>query len=175
MHYIHVMNYKTPAEQAAEIRATLKKTHGWNGRQVSVTAQVFSMGSSITVKIKDPTVPIKVVEAVAKEAEKIDRCEITGDILSGGNRYVHVNYTSEAEKVIMAPWVEAVKAAIASVTPGSNSLAKVEGTEFLVGYRNQWCTSLWANGGHLRDGNVEEIAFAIGRMTMGAERSWKAA
>jgi hypothetical protein len=87
-------------EYAAQIRSTLKKAHGWSSRQVSVRSEYFSMGSSIDVIVKDPAIPLPVVKAVAEQAESIRRCEVTGEILSGGNRYVSVRYSHEAQQTI---------------------------------------------------------------------------
>lgn len=105
------MTYTTAAEDAKAIRQELKKDHGWTTRQVSVRSENFSMGSSINVRVKDPAVDLTVVEEVAKRiAESISRCEITHEILSGGNRYVSVNYSSDALTALAADYIEAIEA-----------------------------------------------------------------
>lgn len=84
------MRYKSTQTHAGEIRAALRSA-GYTGRQVSVRSKIYSMGSSIRVKIKDASVdPTKVIEAV-KGHEHIDRDEATGEILGGGNRFVNVD------------------------------------------------------------------------------------
>jgi hypothetical protein len=83
--------YQTVTEAAADIRKALK-AKGWTTRDVSVRAESFSMGSSIHIRIKNADVPLAPVSAIANDKEKIDRCHLTGDILSGCNRYVHVDY-----------------------------------------------------------------------------------
>jgi len=80
-------------DAAAEIRKQLK-AHGWAGRQVSVRCG----GSSVTVTIKDPRVPMSVVEPIARSCERISRCEMTGEILSGGNIYISVSYDYDVVK-----------------------------------------------------------------------------
>jgi hypothetical protein len=90
----------TATEHAAEIRATLKQRHRWTPRHVSVRAEYFSLGSSITVTVKDPSIPLPTVKAIARGAEHIRRCEYPGEILSGGNRYVAVRYSPEAQEII---------------------------------------------------------------------------
>lgn len=88
--------YTTPAQDAATIRAELKR-RGWTSRDVSVRAESFSMGSAVRLTVKRPGIPVAVVEQIARDiAEKIDRCEITGEILSGGNRYVSASLDGEA-------------------------------------------------------------------------------
>jgi hypothetical protein len=133
----------TTTEHAKQIRETLKKRNGWTGRQVSVRAEYFSMGSSITVTIKDPTVPLGPVKEIAETAERISRCEITGEILSGGNRYVSVSYDHEALKVRSAAYLPAVEAALAKVQ--ESSLIDVEGTSYMVGRDHFGRPTLWSD------------------------------
>ena len=115
--------YKTTTEYAAEIRATLKREHEWTSRQISVRADSFSMGSSIDVVIRDPEIPLATVKAIAEQAERIRRCEYSGEILSGGNRYVSVKYSDEAERVIGKRYEAAAQTVATTVTDGGVSLA----------------------------------------------------
>lgn len=101
--------YTSPAEAARLIRTALKSRHGWTSRQVSVRSDSFSMGSSIDIKIKAPGISIAAVQEIAREQESISRCEITGEILSSGNRYVSVELDwglvrDEGKKLVA--WVE---------------------------------------------------------------------
>lgn len=89
-------NYTTVAEAAKIIRKRIKDELGANSKQVSVRSSSYSMGSSISVRIKDPSVNYAAVEAIANRQESISRCEYSGEILSGGNRYVSVEYDSGA-------------------------------------------------------------------------------
>ena len=104
----------TTTDEAKLLRTALK-AKGWNSRKVSVRSSSFSMGSSIDVTIKDASVPMSVVKEIAKGAERIHRCEITGDILSGCNRYVSVNYTREALETLGAPFVAKIREAFESI------------------------------------------------------------
>jgi hypothetical protein len=98
------MAYKSVAEAAAEIRAALK-AKGWNSRVVSVRSESYSMGSSINIEIKSLAVSKAEVEEVANKQESIRYCEYSGEILSGGNRYVHVRYSHQAIEAAAAPWI----------------------------------------------------------------------
>jgi len=89
--------YRTLAEDATTIRAELKR-RGWTSRQVAVRSESFSMGSSITVTIKAAGIPLATVHEIAERAEHVRRCEVTGDILGGGNRYVTVHF----DRVLLA-------------------------------------------------------------------------
>ena len=112
--------YQSPAEAAAEIRGKLKKLYGITSRQVSVRAKSFSMGSSLDVTINDPAVDIREVRNVADSKEKIDRCQYTGEILSGGNRYLDVRYGDKAAAAFAAANADAI-AKLVAVLPESGS------------------------------------------------------
>ena len=103
-------SYVSVAEASKAIRQELKRKHGWTSRDISVRSESYSMGSSIHINVKRSTIPLEPVEAIANQAQDISRCSITGDILSGGNRFVTVRYTSEAEEELAAPYLEAVEA-----------------------------------------------------------------
>lgn len=104
------MTYTPTAEHSKQIRQALKAKYGWTGQDVSVRTDNYSMGSSIRIKVKNPTVDKAIVEEIAKDHEHVYRCEMTGDILSGGNRFVFVDYTDDCRKQIGAPYLEAVTA-----------------------------------------------------------------
>ena len=89
------MAYVTAANAAKNIRAALKSELGANRNGVSVRCSNYSMGSSVTVENKDAALPFAVVEEIANREEDIRR-DGYGDILSGGNRYVHVEYAAGA-------------------------------------------------------------------------------
>lgn len=85
----------TTKEKAKAIRQELKAL-GWNARKVSVRTDYYSMGSSIYITIRDGSVPKSKVQAIADQHERIYRDDATGEILSGGNLYIHVDYSTEA-------------------------------------------------------------------------------
>lgn len=133
----------TTTDRAAEIRAELK-ARGWSSRAVSVKSDYFAGGSSIDVRIKDGSVPIAVVRSIAEAHERIDRCAITGDILSGCNRYVSVSYTGEALAAIAAPLVPQVTAALASLKAGGTTHAEIPGTDCTVSPDGTgWGVAVW--------------------------------
>jgi len=81
----------TTKEAAQVIRSELKAA-GIAARSVSVRIDCYSMGSSIKVTIKDPTVSKSKVEAIANRQSRVRRDDLTGEILCGGNRFVDVEY-----------------------------------------------------------------------------------
>lgn len=111
------------ADAAKQIRKALKahdKT--WNAKAISVRSENYSMGSSIRVSIKRPGISLEIVEQIATAQQSIRRDQF-GEILSGGNRYVSVDYTRECKNEIAAPHIKTTRAAIvrsqASITEGT--------------------------------------------------------
>jgi len=161
----------TTTEKTAAIRTQLK-AHGWSSRKVSVRAERCTYSSSIEVRIKDPEVNIDIVRDVVDQYESVRRCEVTHEILSGGNTFTHVSYTREAREALAGPHVEALRAAMAKVDELSDStLVEVDGTEGKVsvgkdgvgGYR------LWTDRAGMHVNTPECGAFFVA----GYVRGWK--
>ena len=79
---------KTPAQN---LRAALKAA-GYKASAISVR----SRHGSLNVAIKDKAIALDNVEEIANGFSNVRRCEASGEILSGGNTFVFVQY---AEKV----------------------------------------------------------------------------
>lgn len=77
----------TDSERVVAIRQALKE-HGYNNRKVGVRYDEYA----IWLTIKDLAIDIKEIEQLAKGYESYERDEFTGEILSGGNTFVFVNY-----------------------------------------------------------------------------------
>lgn len=77
----------TDSERVVAIRQALKE-HGYNNRKVGVRYD----GYAIWLTIKDLAIDIKEIEQLAKGYESYERDEFTGEILSGENTFVFVNY-----------------------------------------------------------------------------------
>lgn len=100
--------YTSPvALTARQIRKDLKAA-GIAPRAVSVRSSNYSLGSSISVEIKDPSIALDTVQAIATKHQSVARCEVTGETLNGGNTYVSVSYDSDA----IAPFVDALTSAL---------------------------------------------------------------
>lgn len=148
----------TTKEHAAAIRADYKR-HGWTARDISVRIDSYSLGSSIDVRIKNPNVSFTVAKTLAERHEVVRRCDITGEILGGGNRYVSVGYSYEAADVIKAKYAEVLTAADRALTadPSDNSLHPIGDTGYLLGKSsNGYGRSLW------KDGHITEAYDAAG-------------
>ena len=90
------------AESAKQIRTEIKKKFGYTGKQVSVQSENYSMGSSINVEIKtEEALENRYrIDEIARKQEKIDRCKVTGEILSGGNNFVHVGMSWDLKEAL---------------------------------------------------------------------------
>ncbi len=150
-----------PPTKAQTVQAELK-ANGINSRQVSVRADNYSMGSSIDVTIRDAAISPGQVVPVAYKVERVDRCEITGEILSGGNTYVHVAYSEDVRAERCKELAAEIDRAILKVEHGSNALVPVEGHELFIG-AGKWEGefAIW-NDHHIAQGRTSlELAAAI--------------
>lgn len=80
--------YESVTDTAKKIRVALKAA--FPHVKFSVRSDSYSMGSSVNVKWTDGPTEGQ-VEKIACQHESIDRDQATGEILSGGNRFVHCN------------------------------------------------------------------------------------
>jgi len=151
--------YLYAGERAQLIRKELKTKYGWNNRQVSVRSD----SNSIRVIINEADIARKDVSAIAEPHEKIRRDQF-GDILSGGNIYLSVVYSTEALKKRVARYIKNVTRASKMVS-GKN-LIPIEGTPFFLGrddFRNHW--TLWndsfASARYYLEGIAEEIGYRL--------------
>ncbi len=117
-------------EIAARIRRNLKKVDKtWNAKKISVRTRLYSMGSSIDVTIKDATVNFAAVRDIAESEQVVRTCEYSGDILGGGNLFIHVDFAKEALESLTKQAREEI---------GDKESGKVLGLDF--SYDDQdWC------------------------------------
>ena len=74
-----------------ELKKEICKQLNLKPKDLSVRIDKYSMGESFYIKVKKP-VSLKAVKAIADKHEHIDRDTYSGEILSGGNTYVFVDY-----------------------------------------------------------------------------------
>jgi len=95
-----------------EIRQQLKAELGFNARQVSLRAERHG---TLTFTIRDTNVSfddVLDIREFASKFERIHRCEITHEILSGGNTFVYVRMTDEVEDALTADLRPLIAAAL---------------------------------------------------------------
>lgn len=81
----------TNKELSQAIRNDIKKI-GYTSRQISVKVRDCGYSTSVHITIKDATINIHDIEAVALKYKSIDRDQRTYEILEGCNTYVFVKY-----------------------------------------------------------------------------------
>lgn len=121
----------TKQTAGAQIRQELKKQFGATSRQISVREGRYS----IDLTIKAEGFNRKAVEKIAKQHESIDRCERTGEILSGGNTFISVNFAHELVDAVTERIAESVKPIFEEMQKygeGSGTHFQVEKTKFLM-------------------------------------------
>ena len=103
------------------------------------------MGSSIHVRIKDPSVNPALVRQIAGCHQRVRRCEISGEILSGGNMFVNVSWDRDVLRTMSAQYLDAVETAERAIA--DSSIVPVDGTPFGVGLDNG--LHLWGESHHI--------------------------
>lgn len=146
--------------EANLIREELKKLNISN-KQVSVRSDY----NSVNLSIKDISIDAKQIEEIAKKYEKVHYCEITQEILSGGNSFVFVSYDWKVERDIKESkeFAELKE----KVLPKLNEIEGNYGVEIAKGF---WVFKNW-NGsyrigedfyeGGLNFHNAEEVVFRL--------------
>lgn len=108
-----------------EIRAALKTKLGYNSRQVSVKERQGGLSWSFTLTVRDASVNLKKVEEFAKGNEDIDRCQASGEILSGGNTFMFVRVTEEVEAAWAEKYINEVESGLASLEASKFNSARI--------------------------------------------------
>jgi len=117
------------AVAAETIRDQLRARFDIKPRQVSVRIHRYSMGSSINVTVKDPDLDLAPIREIAEGQQQVRRCEITHDILSGGNLFINAHYSMDALDTRRERLRAPVESAIAkSREAGDDAMRPVEGT-----------------------------------------------
>lgn len=99
------------SDTSKEMRKLLKQ-HGYNARRVSVKHHQYSMGSTVHVTIRDPEVDAEKIKDIVDKFERVSYDERSGEILSGGNRFVEVKYSEGAKELRREPFMAAIEEAL---------------------------------------------------------------
>ena len=84
-------------EESKAIRGLLKKEYGLTSKDVGVTTKYGGYSSSVRIVIKTKKAFEKYleIENLTSKFSKIDRDQVTGEILLGGNTYIDVEVDSK--------------------------------------------------------------------------------
>ena len=138
---------------ASELKKELKAT--FPGVKFSVRSSSYSTGSSISVEwVNLPTVAA--VEAITNKYSHVNRCEVTHEILSGGNTYIStfVDYTPE--------FIEKVEALM------SETSKEIKGSRFYNSSFSKVVDQLWNEQNTELTQATEEVAKATPAVTESA-------
>jgi hypothetical protein len=116
-------------EKAAAIRKLLKA----KGIKASVITKPSGYSSSIRITIKDLSGDIDEAKKIAREFESIRYDQFSGEILSGGNDYVHVNYDYDTVKAAAVEYLPHAEKLLAELEPGYiTTVGENNGKRFLL-------------------------------------------
>jgi len=131
------------------------KAEGYTSRMVSVR----QASGSVRVEIKDADIDFASVKDIAESFESIRRCEVTQEILRGGNTFVFVSYANDAtlercERVDGAVWEAIAK------LDNDRTIEKISGTNWGVsktsnGYGGDY--TAWGEDGPRSAWSVSEL------------------
>ncbi len=135
---------------------------------VGVRTDNFSMGSSIDVTIKSPEVDFDEAKKIAKAHDRIDRDHF-GEILSGCNRYVSVDYTGECRRLMGEPFEDRIIDAFVALDGRgpTNVHEEVKGTGITLSLENPHSVRIWdghrARGSFygMTPGGIKDGAFQV--------------
>jgi hypothetical protein len=152
------------AERAKAIRKALKE-RGWGAKQVSVRTHNYSMGSSIRILVHDPDVSRAAVQALADEHESVRR-DGFGEILSGGNRFVFVEFSHKHRDAAAARILPRVEKALAELdTVSERTHVEIEGTSLTLARDPTYpdAIALWGKSRFIQNlyGNATSIAATV--------------
>ncbi|MCI0560393.1 MAG: hypothetical protein MN733_18055 [Nitrososphaera sp.] len=152
-------------ERAEQLRQAFKAL-GYNQRDVSVKCDYFSMGSAIDVTIRSVKVDIDKVRKLVSGAENIHRCEITGEILSGGNCYAHLHYSPQVREILAHRHIQAIADAYhkaKAAEPNTGELWPVNGFKDVYVGRGNWASEivLWRDNRPRRYNDCPKVCEAM--------------
>lgn len=141
------------------------KANGYNSRMVSVRENRGGLNESFTLTIRDASVNGATVKAIAESLEEVRRCPASGEILTGANIFIWVEYTDEVENQMAAAYLPAVEECLEEIgnIERHHGLSIVP-TTFDLFRDNDWTVSLYDNGrriGTFNNTDAKGISFAI--------------
>ena len=95
----------TNRELSSEIRKKLKEA-GYTSKDYSIRVSDAGYSTSVNIRVKNARVRVSEVRAIVKQFESVDREEHTGEILMGGNTFVHCKYEDDIFDEVIQPLME---------------------------------------------------------------------
>jgi len=111
---------KGKLSKAQQIKLDLKSRLKYNQRMVSVRENPCGLSWSFTFTIRDPKVNLHKLSEFVISKQSIDRCDHSGEILSGANTFIHITMTQE----VINSWSENYLQILSTITPDEDSVSK---------------------------------------------------
>ena len=137
------------------------KALGWNSKVIGVR---YTRSGSIDVTVKSASVNFAHAKAIAKKYQDFQRCHYTNEILSGGNTFVFVNLSKEAEIELAARYIEAVENVVEQMPWGTSQQFKVTENAY-IGTPSKFAgdptMTLWIDGSHESQYYNDDTGFGV--------------
>lgn len=162
--------YETITETAKRLRADYK-ARGWTARDISVRASSSSMTSSLRVEVRSARVDAAAAREMAERCEDVRRCEITHEILCGGNRFVHFEVAETVREEVGLPFRPIIEAAFAEIAGGADAARVADGT-YVMADGIGWLSIRQMGGARSRylsqgDAGIREAAYFLATLPAG--------
>ena len=159
----------TNRELSNEIRKTLKEA-GFTSKDYSIRVRDAGYSTTVNIEVKNPMVRLSVLKQVAKQFEVVDRDERSGEILQGGNTFVHCQYEDDIFDEVIQPFMETAKQVFESSKWDGCKIAKNESFKVFMSKIDEATKSLhmYDKADKLQEGrcivkNPESLALAMWR------------
>ncbi len=138
------------------------KSLGYNSRQVSVKNDC----SSYELTIRDASVNMAAIEAIAKNNEFVSRYEASGEILSGGNTFVFVRIADSVKAIWCQKYVADLEVAAEKIENDSQGVPVIEGYYLFKDFRGYSLSFFDATGsgsriGYDRSSSLEHVSLMM--------------
>lgn len=105
----------TTTLRPADRLRTLLRAAGIGPRSATVRERPCSTETSLVVTVRSASVSMVAVRAAVSEVEDVRHCPVSGDVLGGGNVFVHVKWDDRTERPLRERFaLEAIEASAAS-------------------------------------------------------------
>lgn len=159
----------TNRELSNEIRKTLKEA-GFTSKDYSIRVRDAGYSTTVNIEVKNPKVKLSELKQFVKRFEVVDRDERTGEILQGGNTFVHCQYEDGIFEEVIQPLMEIAKQVYTSSKWDGCKIAENESFNVFMSKIDEATKSLhmYDRDGRLQEGKCilktpESLALAMWR------------
>lgn len=126
------MRIMTNAERSKAIRDRIKAELGYNSRQVGIRSSDCGYSDETRITVKDLSCDIDAIKKIAESFESIRYDEYSGEILSGANTYIFVDYDYRILNEAKQAELENAEKAIIDAVSGNQVFFKDKDFEYVI-------------------------------------------